>query len=87
MANNRDHIDSTLQRVALLALFYYPEISITDPKYNLAKDIDYCLEPLNGLTVDQRMELSVLLARVIVDPTRHRAEVFDYLNGLVDSRE
>lgn len=87
MTNNRDHIDNTLQRVALLALFFSPEISITDPKYNLAKDIDYCLAPLRGLTVDQRMELSVLLARVVVDPTRHRRELFEYLNDLAEPRE
>lgn len=81
---DRGDVDDALQRVSMLAFLYYPQIHVDEPDYQLSDDIDFCLEPLDGLADDQRDELRLLIGRAIIDPSEYREDVFAALTELVD---
>lgn len=81
---DRGNVDDTLQRVSMLAFLYYPEIPVDEPEYQLSGDVDFCLEPLDGLDEEQRDELRLLIGRAIIDPSKYREDVFAALTELVD---
>lgn len=75
-------VDDVLQRVGLAAMMYYPEIPVEEPSYSLEQDVAWCLEPLAGdPAAAERVRRAVGLA--IVDPTAHRAGLFEALQSLV----
>ena len=80
-------VDDALQRTGLAALMYYPELQVDEPEYTVADDVEWCLEPLNGLPVEQLEPLRDVVARTIVDPTTHRARLFAVLRALVPDDE
>ena len=71
----QEQFDDLLNRTALAALFYYPEIAVDDESYRIQDDVDYCMEPIFGLAeeIDARLRLAV--GRTISDPTAHRADL------------
>lgn len=75
----RDQVESTLARVGLLALTYYPEITIDDPEYDLASEVSWCLQDL-----DERDASTIRddITRVIVDPTARRVAAYAALFDL-----
>lgn len=79
----RENTDAALQRVALLAFLYYPEVHIHEADYSLSEDIEFCLEPLGELDAGQREELRQLLGQAIIDPSEYREDVFAALTALV----
>jgi hypothetical protein len=78
-----DQVDDTLQRVGLAALMYYPEIHVEEPDYTVDTDVDWCLEPLSALPAEQLQTLRDVIGRTIVNPTEHRATVFQALQDLL----
>ncbi|MGN6760325.1 MAG: hypothetical protein ACTHJI_03225 [Leifsonia sp.] len=83
----RDRVDDALQRTGLAALMFYPELQVDEPEYTVADDVEWCLGPLNGLPVEQLEPLRDVVARTIVDPTKHRARLFAALRALVPDDE
>ena len=48
----KEDIDDVLQRIAIAALAYHPDIPTTHPpEYQLADDVIWCLQPLTGLPI------------------------------------
>lgn len=77
-----DDVDIVLQRVAILAMLYYPEIHFDEPHHKLDADVDWCLAGLRELPGPVRAELHDLVARTIVDPTARRQELCTVLYAL-----
>ncbi|MET0781166.1 MAG: hypothetical protein ABWZ16_06585 [Microbacterium sp.] len=71
----QEQFDDLLSRTALAALFYYPEIAVDDAEYDLQRDIEYCLEPIDGLAAEDVARLRAMVGRVITDPSAHRSEL------------
>lgn len=80
-----DDVNDVLQRVGMIALFYYPEVHLDDPDYNLRGDIEWCTEPLIDLDGEQLAAVRDVVGRAIIDPTSTRQELFVSLVEL-DSR-
>lgn len=68
--------DLTLQRIALTALLYYPEITVDDPSYQLEDEVDWCIESLGS---SDREMLRDLVVRTVVNPTEYRTRLFSRL--------
>jgi len=86
MTMSQDQFDDLLNRTALAALFYYPEIVVEDGDYNLKNDIDYCMEPMAGLPDEDADRLRNVVGCVIVNPSAHRSELLDIVIGLAPER-
>ena len=71
----QEQFDDLLNRTALAALFYYPEIAVDDVSYRIQDDVDYCMEPIFGLAEEIDAKLRVAVGRTIADPTAHRADL------------
>jgi len=71
----REQFDDLLSRTALAALFYYPEIAVDDADYDLQRDVEYCLEPIDGLAAEDFARLRAMVGRVITNPSAHRSEL------------
>lgn len=69
--------DDVLARAGIAAIHYDEDLAIVDPEYSIHRDIDYVLEPLSDVVLDddERAKLRVLCGRAIADPTGHRAEL------------
>lgn len=78
----RDDVQDTMQRVALAALMYYPEVHVDEPDYQIYGDIDWCIEPLEELPDVERMELREVIGYTITNPTEHRQTLFRLLTEL-----
>jgi hypothetical protein len=78
----REAIDETLQRVALAALAYYPEVDLDEPSDALGNDVEWCLEPLAAASIDALNQLRVTVAATIADPTTHRQDLFGAMVAL-----
>jgi hypothetical protein len=83
----RDLVDDVLQRTGLAALMYYPELQVDEPAYVVGDDVEWCLEPLNGLPAGELESLRDVVSRTIVDPTVHRGKLFAALRALVPDDE
>lgn len=79
---DREHADSVLEHIAVLAFLYYPGIQVDDPTYDLAVDVEWCLARLGDVTDVERERMSVLIARAIIDPSATREELFTALAQL-----
>lgn len=75
----QESADLSLQRIALTALLYYPDITVDDPTYQLEAEVEWCLQELEPADRDLLREL---VERTITDPTGHRAELFTRLMDL-----
>jgi hypothetical protein len=84
---NRASVDDVLQRVGFTALMYYPEIHVDEPGYTVDGDVEWCLEPLTGLTDEQRDSLRKAAGLVITNPTAHRAAFFQEMLDLAPADE
>lgn len=82
-APTREDIDDVLQRVAMTALGYYPQIHIDEPEYLLGDEVRWCLEPLGTLPPDDGATLEHLVGETIIDPTAHREQMFGELLSLL----
>lgn len=83
MAVTQDELQGVIERVGLASVMYYPEIHVDDDTYNLMEQAVWCLEPVDGgLSEDTRVALREIVARTIIDPTKHRQETFDVLMEL-----
>jgi hypothetical protein len=71
----QEQLDDLLSRAALAALFYYPEIVVDDEDYRIQNDIDFCMEPVDGLAEDAAERLRDAVGRMIANPSAHRAEL------------
>ena len=74
--SDRERADAVLEHVAVLAFLYYPGIEVDDPSYSLADDIEWCLARLGDVSDVERERMGELFARVIIDPTTAREELF-----------
>ena len=72
----QDDIDDMLQRVAMAALAYYPEVTTDEPGYLLEEDVSWCLEPLPNLSSADLTDLALIVGQAITDPTQHRQALF-----------
>lgn len=78
---NLEDADVLLQRVATIAIMYYPRLPADAPEYKLIDDIDWCLnETAKAEATD---ELRRLIGRAIVDPTAHREALTARVYALV----
>jgi len=80
---NRDAADEVMQKAGIMSVLYYPEIHADDPEYALAKDVDWVLEDVDGMSEDDRAVLVDLISRVIIDPTGNRESLTEFVFGLV----
>lgn len=71
-----DDVNGVLQRVGMIALFYYPEVHLDDPEYNLRGDIDWCIETLEDVSEADLGPIRDVVGRAIIDPTSVRQELF-----------
>jgi hypothetical protein len=76
---DREAADAVLQRIALSALLYYPQIGLDDPSYRVEDQVEWCLAPLDPAARDAVRELA---EDTIRDPTGYRAELFTRLMEL-----
>lgn len=80
-----DDADALLQRVATIAIMYYPTLPADSPEYQLKDDIDWCLDDLRA--EDVTSELRDLIGRTVVDPTGHREALTAFVYDTVASSE
>lgn len=73
--------DLLLQRVATIAIMYYPGLPADAPKYKLGDDIDWCLDETPP--GDASATLRDLIGRTVVDPTAHREALTALVYGMV----
>jgi hypothetical protein len=71
----QEQFDDLLSRTALAAMFYYPEIAVDDEDYRIQNDVEYCMEPIFGLTDETDARLRLMVGRTIADPTANRARL------------
>lgn len=78
--------DLLLQRVATIAIMYYPGLPADSPNYRLNDDIDWCLD---GVDVEGAAPSSLreLIGRTVVDPTAHREVLTELVYGMVRETE
>lgn len=76
---SREAIDDVLQRVGLVSISYYPEIHVDEPGYTVDVDVDWCVEPLTDLSVEQLRVVREAVGRTIIDPTAHRTALVQAL--------
>ena len=81
----QDQIDVALQRTAIAALIYYPQIHVDQPDYRLDEDLAWCVEPLGELDAVALGAVREIVGRAIVEPTEYREELFAILSGLADA--
>ena len=81
----QDQIDIALQRTAIAAFIYYPQIHVDQPDYRLDEDLAWCVEPLGELDPVDLAAVRELVGRAIVEPTEYREELFAILSGLADA--
>jgi hypothetical protein len=84
---NREALDDALQRVGLACLMWHPAITVDEPGYELATDVDWCLEPVRDLTKAEQSSLGEAIGRAITDPTGSRQNLFDMLLSLAPDSE
>lgn len=73
--------DLLLQKVATIAIMYYPSLPADSPDYTLNDDIDWCLNSTDASVVSA--ELRDLIGRTVVDPTAHREGLTALVYGMV----
>lgn len=83
----RSTADDLVQKAAVMAVMYYPEIQADDPEYKLSTDVAWCLEDAGEIADEERDALTDLIARLIIDPTSHREALCEYVYGLVPAAE
>ena len=81
----QDQIDIALQRTAIAAFIYYPQIHVDQPDYRLEEDLAWCVEPLGELDPAALTAVRETVGRAIVEPTEYREELFAILSGLADA--
>lgn len=81
----QDQIDVALQRTAIAASIYYPQIHVDQPDYRLDEDLAWCVEPLGELDAVALAAVREIVGRAIVEPTEYREELFAILSGLADA--
>ena len=81
----QDQIDVALQRTAIAAFIYYPQIHVDQPDYRLDEDLAWCVEPLGELDAVALGAVREIVGRAIVEPTEYREELFAILSGLADA--
>ncbi|RXZ51906.1 hypothetical protein [Agromyces binzhouensis] len=81
----QDQIDIALQRTAIAAFIYYPQIHVDQPDYRLEDDLAWCVEPLGELDAVALGAVREVVGRAIVEPTEYREELFAILSGLADA--
>ncbi len=69
---DRTQAEGLLLRVAVAALNYYPDKPTDEPGYQLAEDIDWCLDALPALFEPFRDAMAQRLTEVITDPVTYR---------------
>ncbi len=79
---NDDLAADLMQRVAGVALMYYPDIQASDPTFNLIDELDWCFEETTDLPDEQRHALRELAMLAIVDPTQYREQFCDAMYRL-----
>ena len=79
----KEDVDDVLQRVAIAALAYYPDVATDEPGYQLADDVTWCLEPLTGLEQQHTERLELLIGQTITDPTQYRQDLFGAVLELI----
>ncbi|ALJ21447.1 hypothetical protein [Microbacterium sp. No. 7] len=79
---DRDSVDDALQRVALAAFIYYPDVRLDEPSYDIGRDVAWCLQPLADLPREERERFGDLVGWAITDPTAHRQETIAALSAL-----
>ncbi|MGX5695108.1 hypothetical protein ACWKWP_02820 [Agromyces soli] len=75
MAISQEQFDDLLGRTALASLFYLPEVTVEDGAYRLQDDVEYCLQPVEGLPATDRERLRESIGRAIADPTAYRSDL------------
>ncbi|MGI9824409.1 hypothetical protein [Agromyces sp. Marseille-Q5079] len=73
MTRSQEQFDDLLGRTALAALFYLPEVTVTDGAYRIQEDVDYCLQAVDGLEAEDTERLREAITQTIADPTVNRS--------------
>ncbi|ANJ27343.1 hypothetical protein [Agromyces aureus] len=73
MTRSQEQFDDLLGRTALAALFYLPEVTVTDGVYRIQDDVEYCLHAVDGLEEDETDRLREAITQTIADPTGYRS--------------
>lgn len=76
-----DEADLLLQRVATIAIMYYPGLPADSPEYKLNDDINWCLDDTPPGAASA--ELRDLIGRTVLDPTAHRQALTALVYGMV----
>jgi hypothetical protein len=78
---NIDDADTLLQRVATIAIMYYPGLPADAPDYKLGDDIEWCVkDTAPGEVTDQ---LRTLIGHTVIDPTAYREALTEHVYALV----
>lgn len=78
-----DDVRAVIERVGVAVVLYYPEIHVDDAEYDLMTQARWCLEPIDDdLNDEARTALQELVARTMIDPSKHREEMFSVLMEL-----
>lgn len=79
------HVDDVIHRTGAFALVFYPEVVVDNPTFDISGDVRWILEEVPELPEQDRAVLENLVGRTIVDPSKHRNELSDFLADLVSS--
>jgi|GEM_PF-2167152 len=80
---HQDVADQLVQRTGIMAITYSPQIHADDPGYSLGKDVAWVFDTLGDQAERDRSVIAYLVARAIIDPTRERERLADYVYGNV----
>lgn len=84
MTISEEAVTDVIGSVAIAAFSYYPEIHVDAESYDLMATAASCLDPLRAdLPADTHAALVEMIARAIIDPTKHREPALDTLMELV----
>lgn len=84
MTISKEQADEVVQKAALMAALYYPQVHADDLDYKLSNDVEWSLEdlPTEALSDDERASLRDVVSRFIIDPTGFREDLTGYIYQL-----
>ncbi|WP_156762024.1 hypothetical protein [Microbacterium karelineae] len=82
----KDTFDTLLDRTAIAALMYTPELATGEGVVSLSEHVAFVLEELD-VPDEHAARIRDLVTATIVDPTSHRFVLYAHLVELVDDEE
>lgn len=81
---DRASSEACLYRVAVCAFTYYAEKEDEEPGYTVTEDVDWCIAPLEPLSLELHVVMREEIETQITDPNADHQDFIELLRGLTD---